>query len=192
MASASIGNFTGLWRLKGRFAGATLIALMAVPATFLAFVGSVSAGKTFSGLAMTPIVNIHLALTSGWVLILATQAWLARTGRIPLHRSIGKLSYVYAPVTFISMVMVFGEQLTRLEVPFTQEEMSLGLISYCTSTGFLLCWLLAIRNLRNTPRHMRYMIGTVFVFGTAIVARILVSWFGWIPGLTEIATLITV
>lgn len=49
--------------------------------------------------------------------------------------------------------------------------------------GFGLAWGLAILYRRNTPLHVRFMVSTIFAVGSAIVFRILMNWFGWVPGL---------
>ena len=174
-----------IWHLRGRFAGPTLFAILAVPATFLAFVVSVMAGQTFSGLSLTPILHIHLVLASLWVVMLAAQAWLARRGNIPLHRKIGQASYVLAPLIFASMVLVYVEFLGRRPFPYDELTLRFDIFNWLTPIGFILFWGLAIRNRKNTPRHMRYMISTLFAVGSAIVFRLLLNYFAWVPGFTN-------
>ena len=181
-----------IWRLQGRFAGPALFAIIAVPATFFAFVISVAAGRTFSGLAMTPILHVHLALASLWVVMLASQAWLARAGKIPLHRSVGRASYVLAPLIFASMALVYAEFLGRRPYPYDELTLQFDIFNWLTPIGFILFWGLAIRHRKNTPLHMRYMVSTLFAVGSAIVFRLLLNYFAWVPGFTNNDVLITV
>ena len=176
---------TSLLKLKGRFAGATLTALLAIPAVLLAFGPPYSNGVTFSGLAVTNIVHIHTAMATLWVVMLASQAWLARIGKIPLHRAIGRASYVLAPLIFASMILVYAEQLGRRPYPFTAFDLQVDIFNWVNPIAFLLCWGLAIRHRKNTPRHMRYMISTLLAISTAIIARILLNFFAWLPGLDD-------
>ncbi len=48
---------------------------------------------------------------------------------------------------------------------------------------FVLAWGLALWYRRRTPIHVRYMVSTIFAAGSAIVFRIILNWFEWVPGL---------
>lgn len=181
-----------IWRLNGRFAGATLFALLTVPAIALAFGLYVANSKTFSGLNITSIVAVHGALTAVWFVMLAAQAWFARTGKMDLHRSIGRTSYVLAPVVFLSMMVVFIEHLHRRVYPMTEIDLRIDVFNWINPLAFILCWALAVRHRKNTPRHMRYMIATILAVGSPILARILLSYFTWVPGMTDLDVTISV
>lgn len=183
---------SSIWRLKGRFAGPTLFALLTVPAMALAFGVSVANNVTFSGLSLTSVVMIHGAMTAAWFVMLAAQAWLARSGNIALHRTIGRTSYVVAPAVFLSMMAVFIEHLHRRVHPMTETDILVDVFNWINPLAFILCWALAIRNRKNTPRHMRYMIATILAMGSPIVARLLLTYFTWIPGITNFDVLVPV
>lgn len=183
---------SSIWRLEGRFAGPTLFALLTVPAVALAFGLYVANNQTFSGLSLTSVVVVHGALTATWFVMLAAQAWLARTGNIALHRKLGKASYVVAPAVFLSMMAVFIENLHRRVHPMTEIDLRIDIFNWINPLAFILCWALAIRHRKNTPRHMRYMIATILAVGSPILARILLSYFTWIPGMTDLEFTIAV
>src|SRR5689334_18312299 len=47
-------------------------------------------GPFMSGTLETPsIIHVHAAVFIGWLVIFGTQAWLAATGRVALHRKVG-------------------------------------------------------------------------------------------------------
>jgi len=52
------------------------------------------------------LVHVHGALLSLWLAMLITQAYLIRTDRRELHKQIGKLSYVLAPLVLISIATI--------------------------------------------------------------------------------------
>jgi hypothetical protein len=40
-------------------------------------------------LNFTPIVHLHAIAYTGWLILLATQVWLVRTGRVAIHKRLG-------------------------------------------------------------------------------------------------------
>ena len=51
-----------------------------------------------------PELHVHLpgAVVALWVLLLLRQAFLIRSGRRAVHRFVGKISYVLAPLSVVS------------------------------------------------------------------------------------------
>lgn len=47
-------------------------------------------------------MHLRGAVTALWVLLLITQAFLIRSGRRAVHRFVGKISYVLAPLSVVS------------------------------------------------------------------------------------------
>ena len=48
-----------------------------------------------------PIVHIHAAAFTSWMLLLVTQTSLAASGRADLHRRLGIAGLVLAPIVFV-------------------------------------------------------------------------------------------
>lgn len=103
-------------------------------------------------------VHFHLATVLAWLSLLSAQAWLAAKGRIEQHRALGRWSYVVVPLIVLGFVLVtrFGQQ--RHQNP--------ALIGAAIFDGslFLLFYVLAIANRRNTAYHSRYMLLTAIAF----------------------------
>jgi hypothetical protein len=59
------------------------------------------------------LVHVHGVLLSLWLLMLISQAYLIRTNRRELHRLIGKLSYVVAPLVLISIATIRHSAMNR-------------------------------------------------------------------------------
>ena len=51
---------------------------------------------------------------------------------------------------------------------------------------FVLAWGLALWYRRRTPIHVRYMVSTIFAAGSAIVFRIILNGFQWVPRMGNI------
>ena len=127
--------------------------------TFLGFQQSY-----FEKFATTDLSH-HLHGTSAllWMLILIIQPFLFNSGRLSLHRLVGKFSYVVVPVFVVSGLKVIHIMLNSLPnypplVPY-----QLAMIDLYTVMMFVLFYVLAIKNRKNIQYHARYMAATVLI-----------------------------
>ncbi|MCW5518171.1 hypothetical protein [Muriicola sp. Z0-33] len=109
----------------------------------------------------TNIIHIHGALWMSWLVLLVLQPFLIITGRIQLHRTIGKVSYVLGPLMILFLFLVGKGSYWRTIENFTEHDAlvflvldSRGLIS------FAIFWGLAMLYRKESASHMRYMIAT--------------------------------
>jgi len=158
-----------------------------IPAAVLGFGPFLLGGVTFSGRPVTPVVLVHAALMGLWVLMLIAQAWFIRTNRFRIHQWVGRSSYVIAPVIILSVLVAEHENLNHVlnhgaEGAFA-EQARLEVFGIPQILAFGVTWGLAILYRRRTPLHARFMISTAFAISTAIVFRIILNWFTWLPGL---------
>jgi hypothetical protein len=163
-----------------------------VPATLLAFLKSYFQGVTFSGRALTLLVQAHAALMALWFLMLIGQALLIRTRQYRLHRMVGRSSFVVAPLIVVSVVLAEHEVVSNLPDGVTVAAGQIEVLGLPQVAGFAIVWALAILYRRRTALHARFMMSTAFAMGTAILARILLSWFSWVPGLGELGGVLAV
>ena len=47
------------------------------------------------------LIHAHAVLYLGWLVVLAVQVWLARSGRLPTHRAVGRIAVVLIPATAV-------------------------------------------------------------------------------------------
>jgi hypothetical protein len=137
--------------------------------------------------------HIHGVLMSSWLLMLLTQAYLIRTNRRPVHRMVGKASYVLAPlIVMMFVVMIHGaSNLPRLAAT-DQTRLALLLFYFLGAAAlFAAFYLLAMLNRHTPATHARYMVCTLFPIYTASSDRIFVRGFpghpltalwGWLAG----------
>jgi hypothetical protein len=125
--------------------------------------------------------NIHhfhaLALTT-WLIMLIVQPVLIAKDKMTAHRMIGKFSYILVPVIFVSMLFVYHNQYLRL---FTEGKSEAETLAFVFSPAtdaipFVIFYLLAILNKRETDKHMRYMICTGIIIGGPGLGRIFMTW----------------
>ena len=116
-------------------------------------------------------IHVHGIIATSWCVLLVVQAYLIRSKNRDLHRRLGKLSYVLAPLVFLSTVSVYQNLVQGNEVTVS-EQMFAGLV-FGEVTLFALMYGLAIYH-RDTPTvHARYMVCTPLPMIPPIFNRIL-------------------
>ncbi len=118
--------------------------------------------------------HIHAALTTLWILLLIIQPLLIRYGKFKIHKKTGKISYFIFPLLMISFIPVIL-RILKSDYPIRAYNPLAGF------TMLILFYSLAVYNKKNTPKHMRYMIGTATVFLQPSIARIGNFLFGLQP-----------
>lgn len=174
---------TGTHSAKGPYGYLWIALAMLIPAAVLGFAKSYFAGRTFSGLPVSGLIHAHAALMAIWLLMLTAQAWLIRTRRYTLHRWVGRSTFIVAPLILVTTVLVVHQTLNR-KPEITALDARFEIYDLMQVVGFGLAWALALVYRKRAPIHMRFMVSTFFAMGNAIAFRILLSWFGWVPGLS--------
>ncbi|HEV8272446.1 MAG TPA: hypothetical protein VGQ04_14145, partial [Chitinophagaceae bacterium] len=109
----------------------------------------------------TITIHVHGVLLMTWMILLIVQPLLINTGRVQLHRTIGKVSWVLGPLIIVSMFLVGRGSYGRSIGNFPEKEilatMVLDIRGYLT---FAIFWTLAMFYRKNSASHMRYMIAT--------------------------------
>jgi hypothetical protein len=104
-----------------------------------------------------PILYVHGAVCVAWLGLVTTQVWLAETGRIPLHRTLGwvtiAMATVVVPFGFVAAMVDMARQVGHADYApqFLGEEFQdILAFAICTSAG------VATRRVRS--EHSRWMI----------------------------------
>lgn len=109
--------------------------------------------------------HLHALIASVWILTLISQPLLIRFKRYKTHKIIGKFTYVIFPLLILS----FGPMILR---NLNSDHPLNAFFSIADCTLLILFYLLAVYNKKNTPKHMRYMIGAAIVFLGPTIGRI--------------------
>jgi hypothetical protein len=115
-------------------------------------------------------VHLHGVAMFAWMVLLITQAWLIRSGRRPLHRALGKVSYGLVPLIVVSTVLLAHY---RLQSGVTDELMYFLAVQAALMATLTLAYGLAMANRRRPQLHMRYMLCAALPLIDPIVARLL-------------------
>lgn len=110
--------------------------------------------------------------------MLIVQPILILNHKMKAHRIIGKFSYILVPILFVSMLLAYHNQYLRFVSEGKSETETLAFVFSPTADAipFVIFYLLAILNKRDTAKHMRYMISTGIVIGGPGLARIFMTW----------------
>jgi len=123
--------------------------------------------------------HTHGAIMVSWMVMLVLQPYLILKGKYRIHRVIGKISYIIAPLMLISMFLV-----TRLNYLTTvgkidfKDVAHIQALNFIEPLSFFIFYVLAVINKNDVSKHMRYMISTSFPMIMAIFSRILYNSFG--------------
>jgi hypothetical protein len=136
----------------------------------------------------TFVQHFHGAMMMTWLLFLIIQPLLIRYNKVALHRMIGKLSYVVAPVLMASIFLASRSSFLR-PIPGVPHEEKIAEIAlslpYIFAFGIL--YSLAIVNRKNTYYHLRYMIGTSLLMIGPGLGRALIVYYNYtLPEAVEV------
>ncbi|HEY0676834.1 MAG TPA: hypothetical protein VGD17_01065 [Chitinophagaceae bacterium] len=125
----------------------------------------------------TWVIHFHGMMMIGWLLMLLLQPFLILKGKIKLHRLVGRLSYVLAPLVMFSMYLVTHSSLHRelaqgMAVVARRVALDVPLIIF-----FAILYLLAIFTTHKTALHSRFMCSTAFILISPALSRTLRAYF---------------
>lgn len=125
---------------------------------------------------VTSVHHFHGAMMMIWFSLLIIQPFLIRYNKYAFHRTLGKASYAIAPVVLYSIFLASQYEYYRDRTHLTEDESLAGLALDMTSIlAFGICYVLAIIHRKNTPLHLRYMVGTaLIIMGPGIIRTILI------------------
>ncbi len=122
--------------------------------------------------------HFHGMMMMGWLLMLLVQPILILKGKTKLHRRIGTLSYVLAPMVVLSMYLVIQ---SRYEVYLEQGRQTKAVIGWLSINFrlmlfFAVLYFLAIYYRHRPALHMRYMCSTALLLIAPALVRVLISY----------------
>jgi hypothetical protein len=133
----------------------------------------------YSRLGAQPSYQFHahgLALTA-WIGLLVWQAWLMRAGRRATHKRIGKLSYIAAPLVVVATIQFAHFRVQVVPVPLDRSTLYFLTLVLMALAAFVVLYGLAMFYRRDSARHARYMIATLFPFITPVTDRLIGRFF---------------
>ena len=138
-----------------------------------------------SSFALPLLYHVHAFIFFGWVVLYVTQNALVANGSVTLHRRLGWLAAVWAPVIAVLGIAMTFYSLSRTGgLPFfdVREFLFANILSVLTFTGLVAA---AIVNRRRTDWHRRLMFCAMAYltgpgFGRLLPVPLLIPWSYWI------------
>lgn len=152
-----------------------------------------------NALDFAPIVHLHAIAYTGWLILLAAQVWLVRTGRRSVHRKLG-----WAALVLLPAMLLLGPLTAYAGVagnPYMPDKWIAWLsVNYTNAFGAIVLLTAGFLMRRNAAAHKRLMVmGTIALtepgFGRIWEAPLSALWGdGYLPFFisTYIGTLLLV
>lgn len=125
--------------------------------------------------------HFHGFVMALWLVVLIVQPILINKRKYQWHRMIGKFSYVLVPIIVISMALVYQRSFViSVAENGTDHIKSLSMLFLPLTDilPFTVFYLLAIIYRKKVANHLRFMISTAIVVGSAGIVRICMVWLG--------------
>ena len=116
-------------------------------------------------------MHVHGAALILWCLMLIIQPYLIRKGKIHIHKTIGKFSYLLMPILLFSTVDLLKYTLRGKEYLSSMDNLFIALVINALIV-YIILYGLAIYHKNKGTVHARYMLSTVFPMVTPITDRI--------------------
>jgi hypothetical protein len=128
---------------------------------------------------VTVAMHIHGTIMLGWFLLLIVQPILIRQNKFQLHKKVGKLSYVLAPLVVFSILLASKAQFVHnLNLQTREDNISVLTLDLPLAITFAAFYILAMLNKKSAAIHMRYMISTALLIMIAGTVRVFLNYFG--------------
>ena len=115
-----------------------------------------------------PLVHVHALIFMGWIAIFVSQASLATSGRIDVHRRLGKLAMLWVPLMVAAAIAIAVDVTRRGTAPFFFLPQYFVVANPMTVLFFAGFFIAAVRMRKRTDWHMRLQIcATTCIMGPA-------------------------
>lgn len=119
------------------------------------------------------VIHIHFAAFVLWLALMVVQPILIRRKKYELHRKMGRISYLIAPVLVITILILVRKQTMR-EIGISESNAAVtAFIGLLDAISFSVYYLIAMANQRNVRWHVAFLIGATLVVLNPGMSRLL-------------------
>jgi hypothetical protein len=151
------------------FSSAALLMLMTV---FVGFAPTYYLAGVFRAPLPSPIIHVHGAVFSLWILLLVTQTSLVAAGRVDIHRRLGIAAFLLACLMVVLGVMAATATLRSDRLPLSKELLRFYIGPLADMMVFATLIYFGFRARRNAAQHKRLM----YLATAALLAAPLARW----------------
>jgi hypothetical protein len=128
--------------------------------------------------SITPLIHVHAIALMLLVALFVIQPLLVQFKNFTFHRILGRLTYVLVPLVAVSVIGVIIKEFDaglagQMTLATDLKSIYPDVASLLLSITF---YLLAIKNRRSAPAHMRYMIAFALCVAPAATNRVMGYW----------------
>jgi len=123
--------------------------------------------------------HIHGVAMFAWAIMLVSQSFFIRTNLRSLHRVLGKISFLLAPLIIVSTVFLANYKLNVRQL--NNEGLYIFGLQFFIISLFACFYAMAIARRKKPDVHARWMICTAFTMLDPIFARIIAVNFYQVP-----------
>ena len=121
------------------------------------------------------LIHWHFAFLMSWVILLVVQPLLIRYKKVRIHRMLGKVTYVLAPLVVLSLCLLLRRYYNKYHL---EEYPVLDMLIACHSQAihifqFILFYVLALAYKRKVVLHASFMTATGIIFINPSLTRAL-------------------
>ena len=166
---------TGRRSLPGRrfdhwfFSGTAVLMLVTV---FVGFAPTYYLAGIFRAPLPSPIIHVHGALFSCWLLLLIMQTSFVSTHRVDLHRRLGLFGFLLASAMFVVGILAATDRLARGATPPSFDPYFFYIIPLTDMLIFATLIFFAYRSRLDSPAHKRL----IYVATTGLLIAAIARW----------------
>jgi hypothetical protein len=150
------------------------MALACIAVAFLGFAPTYWLPMASGKVPPMPVVHFHGMLFFAWTLYFAFQSWLAASGQVARHRTIGLIGVSLATaMTIFGFLVAVNAMKRSAALGLTDEGIAFAIVPLSGILFFAVAFTLAIANVRRPEIHKRLMLLAGISLLDAAVAR----WF---------------
>ncbi len=119
------------------------------------------------------VIHIHFIAFLCWFALIIIQPILIRKRKFALHRKLGRLSYIVAPIIVFTILILVKIKVQRL-MPISETDAVINaLIGVMDALAFTIYYVLAMVNKRNIRWHVAFIIAASLIILNPGLSRLL-------------------
>ncbi|MGE0812740.1 MAG: hypothetical protein AB7O28_24435 [Vicinamibacterales bacterium] len=117
--------------------------------------------------------HVHAAVMAVWTVLLVAQPFLSRGAGRPVHRVLGRVSFVVGPAVMLSSILLAHQRFSAMDAGTLAVEAPNLYLPLSAVAVFLPAFAGGVRLRRRSAEHARFMVCTAFPLIDPVVGRLL-------------------